>query len=312
MNKHSNRIYTLLIALSFFITTAYGQINLNKDTHRETFTYAQKDTSNLKLDVYYNGLLSAPKPTIIFVFGGAFLMGRRDDKLYQTYFNTLAENNFKVISIDYRLGLKGKKYPTALNTRPLKDAIDTAVTDLFDATAYVIKNARKLGVDTSKIILSGSSSGGVTALHADWNMRNSTALSKKITSGFQFKGVIAFAGAIMSYSGKPSYKIPPAPTMMYHGTIDRVVPYKKIRLFNRGLFSSASLAKIFKKHQYPYYFESVEGMGHEIAGLPMTNNIKDILWFIENYIDKKRPLFMEVDFHDADLKPTFVAPPPNK
>nr|WP_162988924.1 alpha/beta hydrolase [Pedobacter schmidteae] len=269
---------------------------------KQTFTYSKKDTVELKLDVYSNQDLKIKKPCVIFLFGGGFVTGKRDDSYYLPYFKKLVENNYKVVAIDYRLGLKGEKWPTVFNTSVLKTAIAYAVTDLYDATAYLIANADEIGIDTAKIMLSGSSAGAVTILQADWEKRNSTDLTHQLPQNFQYKGVIAFAGSILSYSGKPKYKTPPAPTMMFHGTNDKVVTYNKVKLFNRGMFGSRYLASHFKKQKYPYYFLFARNMGHEIAGTPMHDNLDEILWFIRNYVEQKKQFQMEVDFNDLQPK----------
>ncbi|MEQ7801536.1 alpha/beta hydrolase fold domain-containing protein [Pedobacter sp. ASV1-7] len=268
---------------------------------KKTFTYSTKDTQVLKLDVYSNQDLHVKKTSIIFLFGGGFVKGNRDDSYYLPYFKKLVENNYKVISIDYRLGLKGEKWPTVFNTSVLKNAISYAVTDLYDATAYLIANSEEIGIDTSMVLLSGSSAGAVTILQADWEKRNNNSITKPLPNNFQYKGVIAFAGSILSYNGKPKYKVPPAPTMMFHGTDDKVVVYNKIKLFNRGMFGSRYLASYFKKQKYPYYFQFVNNKGHEIAGTPMHDNRNEILWFIQTYIEQKKPYQMEVNFNA--LKP---------
>lgn len=270
---------------------------------KQTFTYSKKDSQVLMLDVYSNQDLHIKKPSIIFLFGGGFVKGNRDDSYYLPYFKKLVENNYKVISIDYRLGLKGEKWPTVFNTSVLKNAIAYAVTDLYDATAYLIANAEEIGIDTSMIMLSGSSAGAVTILQADWEKRNNTSITESLPNNFQYKGVIAFAGSILSYKGKPKYKIPPAPTMLFHGTDDKVVVYSKIKLFNRGMFGSRYLASYFKKQKYPYYFQFVRNKGHEIAGTPMYDNQEDILWFIHNYIEQKKPYQIEINFNDLKEKP---------
>lgn len=304
-----NRVYPLNLLFFVFLfssLSSFAQIVLkDKKSQVETKIFSQTDTAALKLDIYYQGGISEKKPTILFVFGGGFVLGRRDSKLYEPYFNTLIEHGFKVVSVDYRLGLKGKKFPSPFNTSNLRSAIDTATTDVYKATDYIIKNAKALGIDTGMIIISGSSAGAITALHADYNKRNATPLAAKLPAGFQYKGVISFAGAILSYKGAPKYAIAPAPTMLFHGTADKLVPYNKVRLFNRGFFGSKYLAHRFRKNSYPYYFQYVQDMGHEIAGSPMAENLPDILWFIENYVVKHKRYFMDVDFKDADKKRTF-------
>ena len=46
------------------------------------------------------------RPCMMFVFGGGFVGGQRDNELYTTYFDFLTSNGYDVVSIDYRLGLK--------------------------------------------------------------------------------------------------------------------------------------------------------------------------------------------------------------
>ena len=78
-----------------------------------TYLYAQKDTNSLFLDIYDpvpgspTEVDGTPKPGIIYLFGGGFVMGRRDDPSYVPWFHKLAEDGYRVISIDYRLGLRG-------------------------------------------------------------------------------------------------------------------------------------------------------------------------------------------------------------
>lgn len=292
-------VFAIIIFLLLSCTNVFSQQIKN------TYTYSVKDSTSLKLDVYSNKNSTAKQPCVLFVFGGGFFTGHRDDQFYSTYFSTLVKHNYKVVSIDYRLGLKGVKKLGPLHTRPLKNAIDTAVTDLYNATAYLIKNAEQLGIDTSKVILSGSSAGAITVLHAEWDKRNHSGLTHMLPKNFQYAGVISFAGAILSYKGAPSYKIPPAPAMFFHGTEDKLVVYNKIRFFNKGFFGSNNLAKRFRKHKYPYYYQRVQGMGHEVAGSPMTDNLDDILWFIDNYVIRKKQYLIERDYNDLQRKRTF-------
>ena len=298
---------SFLFILISFQSALSQDIKIDKKILKRTYVYDVKDSLQLKLDVYSNPDLKKKTPCIIFVFGGGFLGGHRDDKLYNAYFNTLVANNYKVVSIDYRLGLVGVKNLSALNTKPLLNAIDTAVVDLYSATAYIIKKADLLGIDTGKLILSGSSAGAMTILQAEWEKRNHTNLTLGLPERFQYAGAISFAGAILSYKGAPNYKIPPAPTMMFHGTADKLVVYNKIRLFNKGFFGSNYLAKRFKKNKYPYYYQRVEGMGHEVAGSPLVNNLDDIMWFIDNYVMKKKQYLIEVDFNDLAKKRTMTS-----
>ena len=300
------KIILLTVVISATVT-CYGQtVPIAPDIRKETFTFVKHDTSALKLDVYRHPSSPPNNPCIIFVFGGGFFTGSRDAEYYNGYFNTLVKNHYTVVSISYRLGLKGAKRLSKFNVAPLKNAIDMAVEDLFDATKWVISNSEKIGIDPSKIILSGSSAGAITVLQGDFEKRNNSKLAKNLPVDFQYAGVIAFAGAILSFDGNLKYQIPPAPTLMFHGTDDKLVYYNRIKLFNRSFNGSNYIASVFKKNDYPYYFYRVERMGHEISASPMRENTKDILWFIDELVLQKKPYQVEENFNDMKRKRAII------
>lgn len=279
-------------------------------SHKTTIAFSSKDNIPLKMDVYSNHQdLTVKEPCVLFLFGGGFMEGQRDSETYAAYFIHLVSHHYKVVAIDYRLGLKGVKTLGPLHTQPLKNAIDAAIADLYDATAYLIEHSMNLGIDTTKIIISGTSAGAITVLQADWEKRNQAELTRSLPKTFQYAGVISFSGAILSYKGGPVYPIPPAPTMMFHGTEDKLVTFDKRRFFNKGFFGSNYLAQQFRKNKYPYYFQKVQGMGHEVAVLPMTENLDDITWFLDNYVFKKKQYLMDVNFQDLQQKRTMNLTP---
>jgi predicted esterase len=284
------------------------RVPIHPDIQKQTFVYAVKNDSALALDVYSmkDAGQAVKKPAILFVFGGAFVTGRRDDTIYNAYFNSLTENKYLVISISYRLGLKGVRHVSKFNIKPLRNAVDMAVADVYDATNWVIEHADSLGIDTSKIILSGSSSGAITVLTAEFERKNEYAAAAVLPAGFEYAGLITFSGAILSFKGKLSFKNPPAPRLMFHGTADQIVPYEKIRFFNKGFYGSEWIAKYLKEHTIPYYLYSEEGMGHEIAVLPMIDKLPVILDFLDDYILQHIPYEVELNFKNPDQKPLML------
>jgi predicted esterase len=281
---------------------------INPDVNKQSFIYATKDTSSLGLDIYTLNSEDSnhKKPCIIFVFGGAFVTGKRDDSLYYTYFNSLAENHYVVVSISYRLGMRGVQHVSKFNVKPLKHAVDMAIDDIYDATNWVIYRAGEMGIDTSAILLSGSSSGAISVLTAEFERKNGYAASNKLPPGFQYAGIISFSGAILSLNGRLKYKNKPAPKMMFHGTADRIVTYNDIRFLNKGFYGSGSIARVSKENNYPYYLFSEEGMGHEVAVLPMLHNIPEILDFLEKYVRQRKSFQINVLFKDPDQKPVLL------
>jgi hypothetical protein len=308
------RIHAFSFFLVLFINPDFGQTRpfgsvpptqISSNLLKRSFVYAIKDTNSLGLDIYtLKGADSAnPKPCIIFAFGGAFVTGRRDDSIYNKYFNTLVENNWIVISISYRLGLRGVRHVSKFKIKPFRNAVNMAVDDMYDATNWIIHHASSFGIDTSKILLSGSSSGAITALTADFERNNEYVEAAKLPPGFQYAGMITFSGALLSFKGSLRYKERPAPKLMFHGTADQIVPYKKIRFLNRGFYGSSWIAKISKEKKYPYYLYSEVGMGHEVSYLPLIYNLPVVLDFLNKFILMEKPFEIDMSIRDPDQKP---------
>ena len=294
------------IFLNLIVSVGFSQqVPIDPGIQKQTFVYAVKNDSSLALDVYSmkDADPAVKKPVILFMFGGAFVTGHRNDSVYNSYFNFLTENKYVVISISYRLGLRGVRHVSKFNIKPLRNAVEMAVADVYDATNWVIRHADSLGgIDTSKIILSGSSSGAITVLTAEFERKNEYAAAGVLPAGFEYAGLVTFSGAILSFKGKLSYKNSPAPRLMFHGTADKIVPYEKIRFFNKGFYGSAWIAKYLKEHSIPYYLYSEEGMGHEIAVLPMKDRLPVILDFLDDYILRQKPYEVELNFKNPDQK----------
>ena len=263
-----------------------------------TYQFSSKDGQDLFLDVYkasegsMTELDGMPKPTIVFMFGGGFITGARNDKGYMEWFRMFNDAGYTVVSIDYRLGMKGIKTSGGVSSvKAFRHSAQIAAEDLFSATAYLIENGGSLGIDPDNIVLSGSSAGAIAILEADWLLNNGRA-GDYLPEGFRFAGVMPFAGAIISVEGVPSYKTPPAPTAFFHGTDDKIVNYKQVHVLKWGLFGSDKLAKIFKKNGYTYNIYRYEGHSHEIAATFIRTFPEQIRFLETNVIRKVR---MNVD-----------------
>ena len=130
---------------------------------QQTFTFAQRDTLSLKMDVYQP---SNPRPDhscVVYVFGGGFISGERNNEHSRKCCQTLADKGFVAIAIDYRLFLKHAQKVPLLRMYTLFDtAIYQAVEDCSAAIAYICDHAAQWNIDTSRIILTGSSAGAIT------------------------------------------------------------------------------------------------------------------------------------------------------
>ena len=199
------------------------------------------------------------------MFGGGFIAGTRNDEGYNNWFRMLTENGYRVISIDYRLGLKGSTKVGIAQVNVLDNAIHMAVEDLFSATSFIIDNADQLGVDPKNIVISGSSAGAITVMQAEYEICNRTSWAQALPEDFRYAGVMAFSGAVFSRKGKVRYEMTPAPALVMHGTGDSLVPYKQIKVFNLGFFGGGKLVKRFEKFGYNYNMYHFIDYGHEIA-----------------------------------------------
>lgn len=256
----------------------------------QTCLFATVDGQELYLDNYapsqgsVTTLDGKQKPTIVFMFGGGFITGTRNDKFYKPWFKMLNDAGFRVVSIDYRLGMKGIKTSGGVSSvKAFRHSAQIAAEDLFSATAFMIEHASELGIDPSNIVTSGSSAGAIAILEADWLLNNGKA-SEYLPEGFRYAGVMPFAGAIISVEGVPSYKTPPAPTAFFHGTDDKIVNYKQVHILKWGLFGSSRLARIFRKNGYTYNIFRYEGHSHEIASTFISTFPEQIRFLETNVI----------------------------
>lgn len=272
-----------------------------------TYMFVQRDTCDLYLDLYkpvkgsettYNG---KQKPTIIFMFGGGFTSGVRDNPRYQAWFRKMNELGYGVISIDYRLGLKGTDKVGVAQVNVLDKAIHIAVEDLFSATKFIIENAEQLGVDPANLVISGSSAGAISVMQAEYELANRTSWAEELPVDFKYAGVMSFAGAILSREGKVDYKREPAPTMMLHGTADKVVPYKQIKLFNLGFFGGAKLVRRFEKFGFNYNMYHYIDRGHIIAdAMRMTVDLQEM--FLKNNVMMGEKKIIEAWIDDPNIQ----------
>jgi acetyl esterase/lipase len=291
---YTARLFIVFLFLSIIPGLAQtGSFDV-ENFEKRTLAFAERD-STLYLDFYQKKGDTAIRPCVIFVFGGGFAVGNRDARAYQSYFKNLVSRGFKVASIDYRLGLSGIYDEVGVfNTKPLGNAIDMAVTDLYEATSYLLSESEVLGLAPDRFIVSGSSAGAITSLQADWYLKNSHELSQILPENFRYAGVISFAGAIFSTTGKPRYASPPSPTLFFHGTHDKTVPYSKRRLLNKGFFGSAALAKQFVKEGYPFALVTEREAGHSIAVSAMDERLEEILQFIGKAVLKQSHFQKEI------------------
>ena len=239
----------LFLIAALFLWTPAGAQNDDatpRKIEKETFVYAVRDADTLRLDRY--ALLSPDsraKPCLMFLFGGGFMTGTRDNRRFRPFFDYYARKGFVVVSIDYRLGMKRARQAGLLDEEHFTQALDMtlsmATEDLYDATAYICRH--KPDVDPSRIVTCGSSAGAITVLMGEYWLCNGHPLTAgKFTQDFSYAGVIAFAGAVCDTQDSLRWARDPAPMLLFHGDADRNVPYGALGVDGVWLFGSKSIA----------------------------------------------------------------------
>ena len=278
--KKMKKLILALLLLFMVVAQTFAQ-------DMKTYQYAERDTLNLYLDFYTPEHVHDSTICLVYVFGGGFIGGHRDGDFEKAYFKQLVDEGFQVAAIDYRLGLKGVKNLGITHSEPLEKAVNMAVEDAIEVVAYLLDHAKELKVNKDYIVMVGSSAGAITSLQMDYVLCNGYLNSNILPDDFRLAGVVSYSGAIYSTEGKVKYRNhKPAPTMLFHGTADRLVPYKKISLFKLGFFGTDALVDRFEKFDYPYFARRFKDYGHSIAAAgPFT--VDDLVWFCRHYVYDK-------------------------
>jgi acetyl esterase/lipase len=100
---------------------------------------------NQMLDIYLPDEGDGPFPTIIFVHGGAFILGEKRDTQFLQAIDGI-KRGYAVVSVEYRLGPEAK-YPSALF-------------DVKAAVRFLRANAVAYQLDGNRFALCGDSAGG--------------------------------------------------------------------------------------------------------------------------------------------------------
>lgn len=329
MNLLRHCLIVIIITLCSTITYAESP-NIDSSVFavtKVTVPYAVKEGDTLYLDKYeaphigaygnrYTG--TEPKPAVIYLFGGGFYTGHRDDLSYYPYFEFLARKGYVVFSIDYRLGLKqfnnqkladskkGKKSSKKSKifefVGAFNNSINMAVEDLFSATAYIISHSKEWNIDSSSIIASGSSAGAITVLQAEFyltnkGINNSTQL---LPEKFNYAGIISFAGAILNYHYKLQWGTKAAPIALFHGDADPTVPFNRIWTPWGSFNGSKKIAKSLNKRHFPYLFCIYKEINHKVADLPLSTGHNYIAAFLDNIVAGKQNLSLTIIVEDRN------------
>lgn len=221
------------------------------------FDVLQNHDVDLTMDIY------SPSPSVdtdvhrgamIWVHGGGFTGGdKTDGEGVDWCVNRYASRGFVCVSINYRL-------------QHLGGDEGYAVSDALAAARYLRKNAMVLGIDASRIAISGASAGGVTSAKAAV-MADSVATwatfygysDFSVSSSVQFAVSIA-GGVTPDQMGQIDSADPPM--MLFHGDCDDTVPFSH---------SAATYGALVAANVPTRFFE-YDGLAHCIGNTPAVKD----------------------------------------
>jgi para-nitrobenzyl esterase len=228
----------------------------------------------MKLDVYApKGDKHKHRPAIVWVHGGSFSSGDKTSPELIDESYTFAKEGYVNFSIDYRLYPPGCS--AAGGTAGCVKAIVDASHDAQAAVRWVRANAATYGVDPSRIAIGGSSAGAIVAMDVafDSEAPDTTGSNQGYSSAVRAAMSISGARLVGNVDKKD------APTLLFHGTADPLVPY------NWGLATYNDA----KKAGLESYLITWDGEGH----VPYLQHRSDILTLETNF------LYSELDLAHA-------------
>jgi acetyl esterase/lipase len=223
-------------------------------------------TITLQFDFYEpTGDSVTQRPAIIWVHGGSFSSGDKTSPELVDEANTFSMKGYVNASINYRLEPGGcsASAPTANCITAIREALADAQT----AVRFLRTNAATYGIDPDRIAIGGSSAGAITAL----NVGFSTSEDPTAAVGAS----VALSGSYLLTSINPG----DAPSLLFHGTADPIVPYQwAVNTYNAAL--AAGLDS---------FLTSWAGAGH----VPYVQHRTEILDQTQNF------LYWELDLANA-------------
>ena len=271
---------------------------------KSTYTYAIKDGDSLKLDVYvpYTTNKSQKFPAVIWMHGGGFAGGKRDVGDELKFMNYLSNNGYVGVSISYRLLRKGKKNGFGCEcpkSEKLKVFREAAM-DYLEASKFIFQNHSQFNIDKDKIIAGGSSAGAEAVLSAVY-MKDFYIDDTQTFNEVQFSGLISLAGAMLSSNYITENNA--IPTVMFHGTADKAVPFgtaphhfcdpdKPGYLILDG---SETIASKLRELGISYYFHAEIDGHHGLSSIPFES-LDAIMAFFEKTMGQTKVIQSKFTF----------------
>ena len=209
----------------------FPEVTISQDVLFGANANLKGEMQPLRLDCYQpSGDTFPRRPLLIWMHGGGFVAGSRDDLKAKAMGAAYAKRGYVAASIDYRVGIADTTSPVSFLESMLR-----AVQDGKAALRFFRKHAALYRVDTARVFVGGSSAGGVTALLlVYWDQDEVLPALDQVRWG-NLEGSSGNPGypshadaALNCWGAIPDTNWIDAgepPVACFHGMLDRTVPY---------------------------------------------------------------------------------------
>ncbi len=257
---------------------------------RRGIVYASPGGVDLQLDLFLPAKTETSQPILLFVHGGGWRKGKKEDYLY--YNIEFAKLGYVTASMQYRLSPE-HHFPAA-------------VQDVKCAIAWLKKNSAEINGDPGRVALIGGSAGGHLSMMGGYAQDPALdcpdlpeGLDTRVRAVVNLYGVAdctapvaQTAQSVIDFIGKPYADAPEAytqaspmhhldkadpPTLTFHGTVDELVPVAQ----------SDDLHKKLDGLGIPNYYDRIEGWPHTMdLAQPINDRCRYIMQrFFEKHLN---------------------------
>jgi len=265
---------------------------------QETYHFATVNGEELHLDVYTPEVEAEKYPVLIWMHGGGFAVGSRDNDPDVRFMKAAQEQGYLAVSVSYRLLRKDKEtgFGCDCPSSEKEHVFREAAKDFWKGVQYVYDHAEEWNIDTNSIIVGGSSAGAEGVMNAiylkDWVYEDHASAEFKSVDAIPIAGVLSLAGAVVDQRYITSDSA--IPGLFYHGVKDQLVPYATAphhycspdRLGYIWLDGAYSVHEKLQAFGASSILVSYPDARHEISGVPFDELDELFHWMDQLFIKK--------------------------
>lgn len=287
---------TVFLFNVLIISTVLGQRykdQIFNEVSKKTVIYLED--KGLEMDIYQATTdFETKRPVILFVHGGGFAGGARDEPEIIDFCKNMARRGIVAVSMSYTLVMKGKSFSCDQAAANKLSTFQSVSDEIVSATGYLIGHQDGFRINPDQIVLAGSSAGAEAVLHLAYKNKARASLP----TDFSYAGVISMAGAIHDMSLLTTETA--IPTQLFHGTCDNLVPYgtaphhycNEDQVGYLMLHGPQTITKKLKELNKGYYLVTGCNDNHEWAGRPFKKYRNEVADFV--YQDVLQAKFRQI------------------